>query len=150
MADFKFRLATLLRIREAARDERRMDLADSRRTEESLQQQLERLHAERERVTEAARELVGPGAVAVNRWADAHRYQQMLESRRCQLSAQLAELAAEIDRRREVLLEADRDVRTLERIRETQRLRHHQETHRQENRRLDEAVQLRVAVRGTS
>jgi flagellar export protein FliJ len=88
--------------------------------------------------------------VAIDRLADAHRYRQTLEARRRQLNAQRADLAAEIERRHEALLQADRDVRMLERLRDAQRLRHRQETHRREIKALDEATQLRVAVGGIS
>jgi flagellar protein FliJ len=150
MADFTFRLTTVLRLREAARDERRLELAESQRSEQSLRQQLDELQAEWNRLMSAAREAVRPGLVAIDRLADAQRYRQALESRRQRLDAQRAELAAEIERRREALLKADRDVRMLERLRDAQRLRHRQETHRQEIKSLDEATQLRVAAGGRS
>jgi flagellar export protein FliJ len=148
MADFTFRLTTVLRLREAARDERRMELTETERAERALRRQLEQLHAEWDRLLSTAREAARPGTVAIDRLADAHRYRQTLEARRRQISAQRAELAAEIERRREALLKADRDVRMLERLRDAQQLRHRQETHRREIKSLDETTQLRVAVGG--
>jgi flagellar protein FliJ len=150
MADFTFRLTTVLRLREAARDERRIELAESQRAEQALRQQLDELQAEWTRLIATTRDAARPGLVVIDRLADAHRYRQALEIRRRQLDAHRAELAAEIERRREALLKADRDVRTLERLREVQRLHHRQETHRREIKALDEATQLRAALGGLS
>jgi flagellar export protein FliJ len=53
-------------------------------------------------------------------------------------------VGAEIERRREVLVEADRDVRVLEKLREKQTERHRYEENRREIRQLDEVAQLRA------
>jgi len=146
MNDFKFRLATLLRLREAARDERRANLADCQRAEAAVRHQLVQWNAEWDRLKSTTREATGPGAVEIDRLVDACRYGQTLEARRRQLDEQLAELTANLESRREALLQADRDMRTLEKLRDAQALRHHQEAHRQDIKRLDESTQLRVAV----
>jgi flagellar protein FliJ len=148
MADFTFRLTTVLRLREAARDERRLELAEIEQAAQSLRQQIDQLHAEYERLMSAAREAARPGTVVLDRLSDAHRYRQALDVRGQQLNARQAECAAEIERRRKALLKADRDVRMLERLRDAQRVRHRQETHRHEIKALDEATQLRTAVGG--
>ena len=49
-------------------------------------------------------------------------------------------LAVEIDRRREALLDADRDVRTLEKLRESQFQAHREEESHQQAKLLDEAA----------
>jgi flagellar protein FliJ len=150
MAEFKFRLATLLRMREATRDQRRAELAESQRAEAATRCQFSQWQVEWSHLKSTARQATSPGVVEVERLVDAYRYQQTLEARRRQLEEQLAQLTGEIAQRREALLQADRDVRTLEKLRDAQVLRHHQEAHRQEIKRLDEATQLRVAVGGLS
>jgi flagellar protein FliJ len=150
MADFAFRLATLLRIREATRDERRRALADERLAMDAIQLRLDQVQTERNRVLAAARQTAGPGEIAVNRWLNMHHYQNTLDAQRSQLQEKLADAAAEVEQRRNALLEADREVRTLEQLREAQKLRHRQEAHRQDIKRLDEATQLRIAVSGKS
>jgi flagellar protein FliJ len=146
MPEFKFRLATLLKAREATRDQRRVELVDGHRTEAAVREQVDRWQAEWERLQLTTRQATSPGTVAVDRLIDTYRYQKTLEMQGHQLKEQLAALAAENERRREVLLEADRDVRTLEKLRDAQVLRHHQETHRQEIKRLDEATHVRAAL----
>ncbi len=148
MADFIFRLTSVLRLREAARDQRRLELAESQRVEQMLQQQLDGLQAECERLLSAARRAVRPGALVLDRLTDAQRHRQMLESRRQELNARQANLATEIEGRRAALLKADREVQMLERLRDAQRLRHRQEVHRREIKLLDEGARLRLSAGG--
>jgi flagellar export protein FliJ len=146
MSDFKFRLATLLRLRETTRNERREELADSQRAEAALRQQADQLQAEWDHLVSMTRQAACPGAVDIGRLIEIHRYQQTVESQRRQLDEQLTAKTAEVGRRREALMEADRDVRTLEKLRDSQQMRHHLESHREEIKRIDEATQLRGFV----
>jgi flagellar FliJ protein len=150
MSDFKFRLATLLRIREAARDERRTDLADCQRAERAVRQQIAECDEEWDRLTSATREAAGPGAVEVDRLVDVCRYRQTLDARRAVLDERLAEVKTDMERHRELLLQADRDMRTLEKLRDAQERRHHQEAHRLDIKRLDESALLRTAAARTA
>lgn len=145
MSDFKFRLATLLRLREATRDERRQSFAAAERAEDLFQQQADQLAAEWDRVLTITRDAVGRGAIDVGRLIETHRYQKTLEARRTRVGKQLADAKAEVEVRREALIEADRDVRMLEKLRDAQKMRHHQESHRLDMKRIDEATQLRAA-----
>jgi flagellar export protein FliJ len=142
MAEFKFRLATLLRLRETTRDERRAELAAAYRADQVLQRQLARLSAELEELKAAARRAAGPGRVNVGQLVEAQRYQQTIESRQCQVNEERAALAAEIERRRQALLAAEREVRTLEKLRETRHARHRQDENRREIKQLDEVATL--------
>ena len=142
MAEFKFRLATLLRLRETTRDERRAELAAAYRADQVLQRQLARLSAELEELKAAARRAAGPGRVNVEQLVEAQRYQQTIESRQCQVNEERAALAAEIERRRQALLAAEREVRTLEKLRETRHARHRQDENRREIKQLDEVATL--------
>jgi flagellar export protein FliJ len=142
MAEFKFRLATLLRLRETTRDERRAELAAAYRADQVLQRQLVRLSAELEELKAAARRAAGPGKVNVEQLVEAQRYQRTIESRQGQVNEERAALAAEIERRRQALLAAEREVRTLEKLRETRHARHRQDENRREIKQLDEVATL--------
>jgi flagellar export protein FliJ len=142
MAEFKFRLATLLRLRETTRDERRAELAAAYRADQVLQRQLTRLSAELRELKAAARRAAGPGRVNVEQLVEAQRYQQTIESRQRQVNEERAALAAEIERRRQALLAAEREVRTLEKLRETRHARHRQDENRREIKQLDEVATL--------
>ena len=140
MPKFHFRLATLLRLRETARDERRVQLAEAQQADVDLQHRLARLDAEQQQLQHECRAAAGPGAVDLSRLVEAQQYASALRAQAEELTRQRQTLAAEIDRRRQSLLEADRDVRTLEKLRENQSQAHRQQEDRQEGKRLDEAA----------
>jgi len=68
-----------------------------------------------------------------------------LKAHRKQLEGQREQVAVEIERRREVLVAANREVRVLEKLREKQSQRHREEENRREAKQLDEAAVLTVA-----
>ena len=115
-----FRLHTLLRLRIAERDERRADLAKALRAEEVLQAEQARLAVEQAELAQRQRGLKSPGSANVDALLSTHRYEVVLAAKARQHSSQLAQVAAEIERRRQVLVEADRQVRVLEKLRERQ------------------------------
>jgi flagellar protein FliJ len=140
MSKFHFRLATLLRLRETTRDERRVQLAEAHRADAELQSQLARLNVKQEQLQRECRAAAGPGEVDLSRLLEALQYASALRAQKAELRQQRQALAAEIDLRRQALIEADRDVRTLEKLRENQSQAHQQAEDRQEVKRLDEAA----------
>jgi flagellar FliJ protein len=140
MAKFLFRLATLLRLREVARDERRAALAEAYRAEDMLRQHQELLAGEMSGLKGSCRQAVGPGAVDVDKLLAAQRYEIALRAQQMQLARQQEMIAAEIERRRETLVQANRDVRVLEKLRQRQAERHRDESAHREIRELDEVA----------
>ena len=145
MATFKFRLATLLRLREATRDERRGQLAEAFRVDELLEAQLDRVGDESDWLRDRCRRVAGPGAVNVDQLVETQRYELALRAQQMQLTQQREQVAVEIERRRRALLAADRDVRVLEKLRDRQAENHRQAEHRLETKQLDEAAGLLAA-----
>jgi flagellar FliJ protein len=148
MAKFQFRPATLLKIRENTRDERRSELADVQRTDAELENRLTRLEKEQEQLRNECRKAVGPGMLDLSRLVESQRYAVTLRDRQMELIEQRRTLAEEIERRRQALIEADREVRMLEKLRENQLQTHQQHEGRQESKRLDEAALQTTAGRG--
>lgn len=141
MARFEFRLTVLLQLREAVRDERRSQLAEAFRLADSLE-------AQRRQFVDNLHELnrqrsVATGLIDVDRLLAASRYEAVLMLEIRNLERQQAAVATEIEKRREALVDADRDVRSLEQLRESQRERHREEQERRSMKVLDE-----VALRG--
>src|SRR5688500_14521933 len=111
MRKFRFRLAPLLRLHEATRDERRAQLAEAFRAEETLQARMRELESELENLKRECRRSSGPGSVDVDRLIDSQRY-ELLMLAQCQMLKQHEKtLAEEIERRRAALVAADREVR---------------------------------------
>ena len=140
MGKFNFRLATLLRLHEAARDQRRGQLAEAFRAEETLRGRLSELEFDLLELKRQYRQSTSSGPLDVDRLIDAQRYELLLTAEQQAVERQGAALAVEIDKRREALAAADREVRVLEKLRETQALRHRAEEERQQQKQLDEVA----------
>lgn len=138
MKKFQFRLATLVRLREAVRDQRHSELADALRVQEALELQMRELTAELEATRRS--QAVAPGKVDVDRLLAAQRYEINLLVDQRKLAQQQANVAIEVDKRREALVLADQDVRVLEKLRETQHARWRAEDERRVMHELDEVA----------
>jgi len=145
MAKFKFRLATLLRLREAARDGRRAQLAQAYRADEIIEHQRRTIARELSRLEGQNRQASAPGEIDVDRLLEVRRYELVLRSQQQETGQQHEAVRAEIERRREALVGANRQVRVLELLRQKQHERHRQEENRQEIKQLDEAAGRRTA-----
>jgi flagellar FliJ protein len=143
MAKYKFRLKTLQRVREARRDQQRASLAEAFRAEQLLAEQRAELAQEQTMLRELQRSASAGRYLNVNRLLEAQRYDLLLKARSQEMEKQSILLAAETERRRQVLVEADRDVRVLEKLDERQRHGFKREMQRQEIRHLDEAAIIR-------
>jgi flagellar FliJ protein len=142
MSRFQFRLDTLQRLRSAERDERRADLAKAFAAEALLRQRMAELEAEQAGLQQAARARSSPGSADVDSLMRTHRYRLVLKAQQQQLAAQMAQVAAEVERRRQALVEADRQVRVLEKLRERQAARHRAGEERREVKVYDELAAL--------
>jgi len=143
MAKFKFRMATYLRLREAARDERRSQLAQAYRAEEMILGEQRRLETESAALAARTREAARPGEIQLDRLLDAQRYQTLLKAQQQHLAGQHELVKTEIERRHQVLVEANRDVQVLEKLRNRQQEEHRYQENRREIGQLDEVGQRR-------
>jgi len=141
MAKFTFRMATLLKLRESARDERQAQLARAQRAADILRRQQEVLEEEARRLERQSREAVRPGRIDVNHLLHARRYELVLRAQQQDLRQQQETVDAEVQRRQRALVEANREVRVLELLREKLWARHRDEEVRQEMKQLDEVAQ---------
>ena len=137
---FQFRLATLHKLREQTRDERRGELAQAYEAERILKARASELKTELIENQERLRELGKRRDLQVDLLTDARRYESLLNHAAAETARQTAEVAQEVERRRLALLEADREVKALEKLRERQQLAYDFQESKQEDRRLDEAA----------
>ncbi|HEV2969621.1 MAG TPA: flagellar export protein FliJ [Pirellulales bacterium] len=143
MPSFRFRLTTLLRLREAWRDERRAHLADAQQAEQLIFQRIAEIERALVELQRRALDAARPGTVNVDQLAESARYEMILKVDRDSADQQRQAVAAEVQKRREALVAADREVRVLEKLRDTQRERHREGEARQEAQRLDEMAVMR-------
>lgn len=138
MSTFRFRLQTLWRLRTAERDRRRSELAQAYEAASILDDQKRRIEAEQAETLEEARRLASPGSADIDALLRVHRHQHILKAELHQLSLQRAQIEAEIQRRRQVLVEADRQVRVVEKLHERKLEEHQRHEDRAEVKLLDE------------
>ena len=143
MARFRFRLQTLRRLREIHRDEQRARLATAYEAERILTAQREGVIAETAALADSQRQLMQQGALDVTLLLASQRYKQALEAQIRTLTEQAAKLAEEVERRRQTLVEADREVRVLDKLEERKRDLHREASQRAETKVLDEVASTR-------
>ena len=142
MPPFRFRLETLLRLRLVDRDQRRADVAKAQRAEAMLREQAAEIEREQAEIRGLSRRLMSPGAGDVDALLRSHRYEMVLRSQAQQLAVQITQVVAEVNRRRQALVEADRQVRVLEKLRERQLAAHAAREAKQEMKELDELASI--------
>ena len=143
MARFRFRLQTLRRLREIHRDEQRGRLATAYEAERILTEQREGVAAESAALGISQRQLMQRGVLDVNQLLSMQRYQLTLEAHAQTLAEQAAKLSEEVERRRQSLVEADREVRVLDKLEERKRQQHREASQRAETKVLDEVATTR-------
>jgi flagellar protein FliJ len=143
MSKYRFRLATLEKMRIAQRDQLRTSLAEAYRAEQVLNERRVEFVAEVAALRESQRSALATPTLDVNQLVEAQRYAMVLQAQDRQLKDQAARLAVEIERRRLAVVEADRAVKVLEKLDETRRAEHRKEEARRESKLLDEVASLR-------
>ena len=149
MSNFRFRLQTVLRLRIATRDERRAELGRAQRAAEVLREQQEKIAADLvQNQVEVrdfmAKQAASAGGVNVDHLLNANRHALVLKAQGAQLAQQQTQIAAEIAKRQAALVEADRDVRVLEKLQEKGLQEHELRELAKEQRELDEIGILRA------
>jgi flagellar protein FliJ len=107
-----------MKLRIAARDERRKSLADALRAESIVSEQITSMEKDIAAAREASRAAASPGLIQVERLLSFNRHELLLDANRRALIKQKEKIAEEAEIRRRALVEADRDVKALEKLRE--------------------------------
>ncbi len=143
MSRFRFRLATLRKIRVAHRDQMQAQLAEALQAVDVLEQQLAAIQSEHQALLNTRRAAIQGAAPDVNQLLDAQRYQALLRAQEATLAEQVQVLQAEVQRRRQALTEANREVRVLDKLESRQLAAHRQHQLRSEAKELDEIASTR-------
>ena len=149
MARFRFRLTTLMRLRQTTRDECRQELALAQQLEQSIYERVVTLDRQLAEVRNLSGTSSQTGSIDIDRLRDTARYQSLLAAERQAAQQELEGCSAQVDRLRQSLVEADRELKSLEKLRSRQEDRHHRSQHQHELRQLDEAG-TRIAATGDS
>ncbi len=146
MAKFSFRLSTLQKLRETHRDEMRSKLAEAFQAERLLEEQVEGVHAEEAGLLQVHRNTLQSGTTDVNQLLNVQRYSSALKGQLATMEKQMQMLATEIEKRRLALVEADQEVRVLEKLRERQLDTHRRQAMQAEAKVMDEIASRPLEV----
>ena len=138
MARFRFRLATLRKLRESHRDELRGKLAEAYQAVQKLEEQQLVIVDELLALQDVQRRATEGTTTSVNSLLEAQRYQAVLRAQQSTLRDHSKVLSTEVERRRQNVIEADQQVRVLDKLNERQKLEHQQTLNRAEVKELDE------------
>jgi flagellar export protein FliJ len=133
-----------MRLRRTARDERRQQLAVAQGLEQSIYDRIIRLDGELANLRRRSAEASKSGAIDIDRLREAARYQSLLASQRRSAQQEREDCSAHVNRLRESLIEADRELKSLEKLQSRLQERHRQSQRKHELRQLDEAA-IRIA-----
>lgn len=147
MARFEFRLETLLKLRRSQQHDRRRRLAEAEEAIRRLGMQHDELRNQHIALQQTARQLAAPGPLNVDLLVQAQRYESVLQAQCRAIEEQVALIQTECERRRQALVAASREVRTLENYRDRLRDKHRHEQLRKEQQQHDETAGQREAVR---
>ncbi|MBW3543460.1 MAG: flagellar export protein FliJ [Planctomycetes bacterium] len=144
MRPFTFRLQSLLKYRRHRRDLRRQLLAQVQADLRRLRDDARRLEQAREKQLNELRELSAPGAVDIDRAAARRYHAGRLQGEIFMRERQQLAVAAQVEMCRQALVQADREVRVLERLEDRQREDYRVEAERRATRELDELWHARL------
>jgi len=137
---FHFRLGALERVRRQVREQCQLDVAEAEESERRLVAAQNSLERQLATLQDGMRSSVSPGQVDLQLLASAGDFGNRLQAQLTQLSQQQVRLADEIARRRSALVEADRDVKTLEKLHQRQRQQHEMTATRADQKLQDDAA----------
>lgn len=135
-----FRLQPLIKLREAERDQRRSALAKAHQAEQILQQQIDQTASDVTAAYQNLQAMAAPGELNVDQLLDGHRYQMLLKSQQQRLKQQQNQLQDEIEKQRAALVEADRQLKMLEKLRRRKETEQRAADQKLETRQLDEVA----------
>ncbi|MEM8944641.1 MAG: flagellar export protein FliJ [Planctomycetota bacterium] len=138
MAKFQFRLATLQTLRETRRDEMRAKLAEAYEAEQLLAKRIESIYEEENKLRELHRTSVQDTVTDVNQLLNVQRYSATLKGQLATLRNQSQMLATEVEKRRQALVEADQQVKLLEKLHDRKLTAHRHSESVAEAKELDE------------
>ncbi len=139
MSRFRFRLDSLLRLRQYQRDLCQQELARKLAESEQLLNQRQRLERQREQVLRELRQLQQARVVKVERAAARRYYAGQVLAAILNVEQQRQRVLREVEQKRRELAEAEKRVQVLEKLKEKKLAEHVYETNRREGLQLEDA-----------
>ena len=118
---FKFRLTPILKIRENVRRERQAELVKAQEAEVIVLEKIAEIKQKRVDLKDAVRSKIQEKKINVDFMITSRRHEAFLIAQQTQIEEKLEILRKEIEKRREALLEADKEVQVMEKLRDKQK-----------------------------
>ena len=134
------RMKMLCKVREAARDDRRLRLAEALQAEAVLDVRRADFAQQEVELQDARRDAADPMTFDINQLINSQRHQMALDAERTVLDDQWTTLSDEVERRRTALMSADQGVRSALRLVEKMDQLGRVEKASRDHRELDEAA----------
>ena len=107
-----------MRIREAERDEKQEQLAEAMQAEGILHDQVQQIAEEIAQLRDQSTNDLRPGSINPDIVMQTQRYELLLRNQMEQIEGKIMQVQAEVERRRDLLVEAEKQVKVLEKLRE--------------------------------
>ncbi len=120
MTQFKFRLQSVIQLRERERDSAAEDYQKALQAVEELNRQIESLENESQSLTPLL-EVAGRGRVDANSVLASRQYQSHLAQQVAGIRETLQKIETERERRRQVLVTKEQALKSIEKVKEKQR-----------------------------
>ena len=137
MERYRFQLESLLHLRKAERDGVRRHLGKALEAERILSEQIAAVEADIVAVQEMQRKALSAKPCDVNHVMESQRYESILKSQQQVMNQQKETIETEIEKRRAAVVEADRNVRILEKLDDRKRQEYELQQKRAEQKQLD-------------
>ncbi|MCL2348105.1 MAG: hypothetical protein FWC50_07560 [Planctomycetaceae bacterium] len=144
---FNFRLKPLQKIRENVRKERQTELAKALEAEAVIREKLEGIKHEIKATKEEGRRLAAGGEINVDDLIGLRRHEAFLLAQKTAMEEHLEKLLVEVERRRQAVIEADKEVRIMEKFHEKLKERYDSALEAKEIAGFDEIANIRSARR---
>lgn len=138
MPQFHFRFDKVQHVRESVREQRRLDLLETQHAEDQIAAQVTDLQSELHLLRGHVRSTAAPGQLNLDELLHTQRYERALRGELETAQTRRETLSAEVQRRRQALVEADQAVKVLDRLQEKQRVQHRFDQARREAKLLDD------------
>ena len=142
MSHFKFRLQTVQRLRERLRDQAAESLGQARLAVVRLNEQVQQLQVEMQ-FQAGLQTQASQGIIQTQTVLDSQRYQLWLASELAACRDKIALIEQEVQRRQQLLIQRERDVQAMEKLRQSQLAQWRQARLAAEQSRLDEWASFR-------
>ena len=146
MKPFEFRLEKVLKLRCDHRDRMREELAMAVHAIRILEERNQQIEAEISEQRVRRHETAQERELKVERLIQSERYELVLTIQQQEIQSQIQQVSEEMETRRGALIEADREVKVLEKLREKQQQAHQKLEARADQQQLDE-IGIQRAIR---